>query len=179
MLNKFQTLFFKFVLFECYLIYRFYVNLNSKHDSYVERYIQIHDVFNENDFSLHILSEAMQYFQNTIINSKIAIAEKIVIFIIAIHKFIHRNREHENVEKIENVNRNVSNSKRYEIIVSFDSNKIVVIIKTIKYCNYCKKLYHIDNECKELHFEFQFRIINEIKSENAFETKIKRSSHLN
>ena len=121
----------------------------------------------------------MKYFQNTIINFKIAVAAKIVIFIIAMHKFIDRNREHENAEKIENVNRNVNNSKQNKTVVRFNSNKIVVIIKTIKYCNYCKKLYHIDNECKELHFEFQFRIINEIKSENAFETKIKRSSHSN
>ena len=38
MLNKFKTFFFKFVLFENHLIYRFYVNLNSKPDNYFERY---------------------------------------------------------------------------------------------------------------------------------------------
>ena len=104
MLNKVKKKTFKFVLFENYLIYRFHVDLNSKHDNYFERYTQIHNVFNENDFSLHILNEAMQHFQNTIINSKIAVVERIVIFIIAMHKLIHQNREHESAEKIENVN---------------------------------------------------------------------------
>ena len=153
MLNKFKTFFFKFVLFEDYLIYRFHVNLNLKHDNYFEQNAQIHDVFNENDFSLHILSKTMQHIQNTIINSKIAVAEKIVIFMIAMHKFIHRNRKHENAKKVESVNRNVNNNKRNEIVVHFNSNKTVVITKIIKYCNHCKKSYHIDDECRKLHFE--------------------------
>ena len=72
---------------------------------------------------------------------------------IAMHKFIHRNSKYENVKKIESVNRNVNNSKRNETILRFNSNKTVVIIKTIKYYNHCKKLYHIDNEYKELHFK--------------------------
>ena len=55
-------------------------------------------------------------------------------------------------KKIENVNRNVNNEKRNETM-RFDSNKTVVIIKTIKYCNHCKKLYHIDDDCKKLHFK--------------------------
>ena len=117
MLNKLKTFFLKFVLFENYLIYRFHVNSDSKHDNYFERYTQIYDVLNENDFPLHIPNEAMQHFQNTIINSKSAIAEKIVIFMIAMHKFIHRNREHENAKKIESINLNVSNSRWNETIV--------------------------------------------------------------
>ena len=71
---------------------------------------------------------------------------------IAMQKFIHRNRDHENAKKIENVNRNVNKKKRNEIVY-FNSKKLVVIIKTIKYCNYCKKFYHIDDEYKELHFK--------------------------
>ena len=72
---------------------------------------------------------------------------------IAIHKFIYRNREHKNSKKVENVNRNVNNNKRNEIIIRSDSNKTVVIIKTIKYCNHCKKSYYIDDECRKLHFK--------------------------
>ena len=135
------------------MIYRFYVNLNLKHDNYFEQYTQIYDVFNENDFSLYILSETMQHFQNTTINSKIAVVEKIVIFMIAMYKFIYRNRKHEHAKKIESVNRNVNNNKRNETIVRFDLNKTIVIIKTIKYRNHCTKLYHIDDKCKELHFK--------------------------
>ena len=111
------------------MIYRFHVNLNSEHESYFERYAQIYDVFNKDNFLLHTLSETIQHFQNTIINSKIAVAKKVVIFMIAMHKFIDRNREHDNAEKIENVNRNVNNNKQNETVVRSDSNKTAVIIK--------------------------------------------------
>ena len=50
MLNKFQTIFFKFIIFENYFIYRFYVNLNSKHDNYFELYAQTHDAFKKTTF---------------------------------------------------------------------------------------------------------------------------------
>ena len=60
----------------------------------------------------------------------------------------------------------------------FDSNKTIVIIKTIKYYNHCKKLYHIDDECKKLHFKLIIqnnrrnkigkRIRNEIEKQFAF-----------
>ena len=38
LLNKFKAFFFKFIIFENYFIYRFHVNLNSKHNNYFERY---------------------------------------------------------------------------------------------------------------------------------------------
>ena len=106
----------------------------------------------KNDFFLHILNEIMQYFQNTIINSKIVVVENAIIIMIAMQKLIHRNRDHENVKKVENVNRNVRNKKRNEIVCS-DSNKTIVSIKTIEYCNHCKKRFHIYDEFKGLHFE--------------------------
>ena len=94
----------------------------------------------------------MQHFQNTIINAKIVVVENAIVFMIAMQKFIHRNRDHESVKKIENINRNVNNEKRNETM-RFNSNKTVVIIKTIKYCNHCKKFCYIDDKCTKLHFE--------------------------
>ena len=92
MLNKFRKFSFKLIIFENYFIYRFYVNLNSKHDNYFERYTQTHDAFKENNSFLHILSEIMQYCQNTIINSKIVIVENAIVFMIAMQEFIHQYR---------------------------------------------------------------------------------------
>ena len=71
MLNRFKKNP-KVVLSENYSIYRFHVNLNSNHDNYFERIVQTYDLL------LHILSEVMQHFHNTIINSKIVVVENAV-----------------------------------------------------------------------------------------------------
>ena len=122
--NKLRTFSSKLSLDENWLIYRFHTNLGFEYNSYFERYAQDHDPFNEMGEPKHTLSQAMQHFQNTVTNPSKS-SDKAVIAMAA-----------------------VSNAQTQAGAQSGTAYS-QIITKTIKYCNHCRKDYHVESECRE------------------------------
>ena len=117
--NKLRIFSSKLSLDENWLIYRFHTNLGFEYNSYFERYAQDHDPFNEMGESKHTLSQAKQHFQNTVTNpSK------------SNDKTVTAKAAASNAQTQAGAQPGTAHSR--------------IITKTIKYCNHCRKDYHVE-----------------------------------
>ena len=121
---------------ENWLIYHFHTNLGSEHSGYFERYSQEHDPFDENGNTKHTLSSAMQHFQNTIRNP--SSHEKSVISMAAIMPnaaFVSPNQPANQTMVQPGAQAGTSKAR------------VITLQEIVKYCTYCKRDYHIEDEC--------------------------------
>ena len=116
---------FKMILNDNFLIYWFHMNLKFSYDQYQKNYIQIHEIFNDNNKIKQFFSEVITRFLNIIWNftSNIilnSITSMTTAFIIS---------------------SNVQNEA-----ISDLNNRI--IIKLIQHCIYYNKDYYIEKRCE-------------------------------
>ena len=116
---------FKMILNDNLLIYWFHINLNFNYDQYQKNYIQIHEIFNDNDEIKQFFSEIMTRFLNIMRNftNNIIINN---ITSVTIASIILNNVQNETISN--------SNSR--------------IIIKLIQHCIYYNKDYHIEKWCE-------------------------------
>ena len=136
--NEIQSFSTKMKLDENWLIYQFHTNLGSEHSGYFERYSQEHDPFDENGNTKHTLSSAMQHFQNTIRNP--SSHEKSVISMAAIMPnaaFVSPNQPANQTMVQPGAQAGTSKAR------------VITLQKTVKYCTYCKRDYHTEDECHD------------------------------
>ena len=116
---------FKMILNDNLLIYWFHMNLDFNYDQYRKNYIQIHEVFNDNDEVKQFFSEVMTRFLNIIRNfmNNITVSSMTSVTVAFI----------------------VSSNVQSGAISNFNSR---IIIKLIQHCIYCNKDYHTEKRCE-------------------------------
>ena len=67
-INELKIFLFKMILNDNLLIYWFHMNLKFNYDQYRKNYIQIHEIFNDNDEIKQFLNKIMTRFLNIIQN---------------------------------------------------------------------------------------------------------------
>ena len=143
--TEFETLFPDVDFNENYKIYRFHSGLGSVYNSYWERYTQDHDAFDENDKPKFTLEYAITRFLNTVAHpthSKTS-AEAQALAALVNGTFAHTPQSvmalvaAERTEINIQPGANAGNSRTY--------------VQTCKYCTHCKKDWHDDSECTNLH----------------------------
>lgn len=139
--NNLQSFSSGLILDENILKYFFHANLGSDHESYVERYAQDHEPFALDGTAKHSLSEAMEHFENTAVNPKTTGGA--VVSMAAVHSAGGRGRGRGRGGHGGGSGR-TSNPET----VQPTANGMAVVSKTVKYCNHCKKPYHMESECR-------------------------------
>lgn len=124
----------KLRLDENWLIYLFLSNLGPEHSSYFETYAQEHDPFTEDGEAKFTLSSTMHHFQNTVKNpSSKPISDKATVTLIAANMPAHQSTVQDGAQ------------------IGTSHSRVLTLQKTVKYCTFCKRDYHTENECRIKH----------------------------
>ena len=141
--NELRSFSSKFKLDKNFLIYRFQSNLGSDHASYFERYAQEHDPFTEDGDTKYTLSSAMQHFRNTVKNPS-ARHSSSQIGTVALTAQTPRPSVSYLAPNQPLVQRTIQNGVKPGV-----NQRVLRVEKTVKYCTYCQRDYHTEDECHD------------------------------
>ena len=132
-INELNTYSSKVKMDENWLIYRFHTNLGPEHSSYFESYAREHDPFTEDGEIKSTLSEAMHHFQNTVRNPISIKSSQSTVALVAANM--------------------PAEQKTVQTGAQLGTNncRVVTLQKTVKYCTFCKRDYHTEDECRIKH----------------------------